>query len=186
MRQAHRNGLRTSATMMYGMGEGSEPRVEHLQRVRDLQDETGGLTAFISWTFQHEHTDMADVPETFAHEYLKVLAVSRLFLDNITHIQTSWVTQGKKIGQLGLTFGADDMGSIMIEENVVSAAGTSYRMSQDEMEQLITSAGFTPRQRSNLYERFFTRDDTSEAAARYRGTLTPENRELVSPLPVIS
>ena len=186
MRQAHRNGLRTSATMMYGMGEGSEPRVEHLQRVRDLQDETGGLTAFISWTFQHEHTDMADVPETFAHEYLKVLAVSRLFLDNITHIQTSWVTQGKKIGQLGLTFGADDMGSIMIEENVVSAAGTSYRMSQDEMEQLITSAGYTPRQRSNLYGRFFTRDDTSEAAARYRGTLTPENRELVSPLPVIS
>jgi cyclic dehypoxanthinyl futalosine synthase len=186
MRQAHRNELRTSATMMYGMGEGSEPRVEHLQRVRDLQDETGGLTAFISWTFQHEHTDMADVPETFAHEYLEVLAVSRLFLDNITHIQTSWVTQGKKIGQLGLTFGADDMGSIMIEENVVSAAGTSYRMSQDEMEQLITSAGYTPRQRSNLYERFFTRDDTSPAALRYRGALTPENRELASPLPVIS
>ncbi|MGB6362397.1 MAG: hypothetical protein WBG64_06980, partial [Thermoanaerobaculia bacterium] len=140
----------------------------------------------ISWTFQHEHTDMADVPETFAHEYLKVLAVSRLFLDNITHIQTSWVTQGKKIGQLGLTFGADDMGSIMIEENVVSAAGTSYRMSQDEMEQLITSAGYTPRQRTNLYGRFVTRDDTSEAALRYRGALTPENRELVSPLPVIS
>ena len=186
MRQAHRNELRTSATMMYGMGEGFEPRVEHLQRIRDLQDETGGLTAFISWTFQHEHTDMADVPETFAHEYLKVLAVSRLFLDNITHIQTSWVTQGKKIGQLGLTFGADDMGSIMIEENVVSAAGTSYRMSQDEMEQLITSAGYTPRQRTNLYERFVTRDDTSEAALRYRGALTPENRELVSPLPVIS
>ncbi len=186
MRQAHRNELRTSATMMYGMGEGSEPRVEHLQRVRDLQDETGGLTAFISWTFQHEHTDMADVPETFAHEYLEVLAVSRLFLDNITHIQTSWVTQGKKIGQLGLTFGADDMGSIMIEENVVSAAGTSYRMSQDEMEQLITSAGYTPRQRTNLYERFVTREDTSAAALRYRGALTPENRELASPLPVIS
>jgi len=186
MRQAHRNELRTSATMMYGMGEGFEPRVEHLQRIRDLQDETGGLTAFISWTFQHEHTDMADVPETFAHEYLKVLAVSRLFLDNITHIQTSWVTQGKKIGQLGLTFGADDMGSIMIEENVVSAAGTSYRMSQDEMEHLITAAGFNPRQRTNLYERFVTRDDTSEAALRYRGALTPENRELASPLPVIS
>jgi cyclic dehypoxanthinyl futalosine synthase len=186
MRQAHRNGLRTSATMMYGMGEGFEPRVEHLQRVRDLQDETGGLTAFISWTFQHEHTDMEDVPETFAHEYLKVLAVSRLFLDNITHIQTSWVTQGKKIGQLGLTFGADDMGSIMIEENVVSAAGTSFRMSQDEMEQLITSAGYTPRQRTNLYERFVSRDDTAETALRYRNALTPENRELASPLPVIS
>jgi cyclic dehypoxanthinyl futalosine synthase len=186
MRQAHRNGLRTSATMMYGMGEGFEPRVEHLQRVRDLQDETGGLTAFISWTFQHEHTDMEDVPETFAHEYLKVLAVSRLFLDNITHIQTSWVTQGKKIGQLGLTFGADDMGSIMIEENVVSAAGTSFRMSRDEMEQLITSAGYTPRQRTNLYERFVSRDDTAETALRYRNALTPENRELASPLPVIS
>ena len=186
MRQAHRNGLRTSATMMYGMGEGLEPRVEHLERVRDLQDETGGLTAFISWTFQHDHTDMEDVPETFAHEYLKVLAVSRLFLDNITHIQTSWVTQGKKIGQLGLTFGADDMGSIMIEENVVSAAGTSYRMSQDEMEHLITSAGYTPRQRTNLYERFVTRDDTAESALRYRNALTPENRELASPLPVIS
>jgi cyclic dehypoxanthinyl futalosine synthase len=186
MRQAHRNELRTSATMMYGMGEDLEPRVEHLQRVRDLQDETGGFTAFISWTFQHEHTDMADVPETYAHEYLKVLAVSRLFLDNITHLQSSWVTQGKKIGQLGLTFGADDMGSIMIEENVVSAAGTSYRMSQDEMEQLIASAGYTPRQRTNLYERFVTRDDTSASAQRYRHALTPENRELASPLAVIS
>jgi len=121
MRQAHANDLRTSATMMYGMGEPLEARIEHLQRVRDLQDETGGFTAFISWTFQHEHTDMQDVPETFAHEYLKTLAVSRLFLDNIQHLQSSWVTQGKKIGQLGLMFGADDMGSIMIEENVVSA-----------------------------------------------------------------
>ena len=102
MRQAHANGLRTSATMMYGMGEPLEARVEHLQRVRDLQDETGGFTAFISWTFQHEHTDMPEVPETYAHEYLKTLAVSRLFLDNIQHLQTSWVTQGKKIGQLGL------------------------------------------------------------------------------------
>ena len=101
MRQAHRNGLRTSATMMYGMGEALADRVEHFQRVRDLQDETGGFTAFISWTFQHEHTDMPDVPETYAEEYLRTLAVSRLFLDNIVHFQTSWVTQGKKIGQAG-------------------------------------------------------------------------------------
>ena len=104
--------------------------------MRDLQDETGGFTAFISWTFQHDHTEMQDVPETFAHEYLTTLAVSRLFFDNVKHLQTSWVTQGKKIGQLGLKFGADDMGSIMIEENVVSAAGTAYKMSQEEMELL--------------------------------------------------
>ncbi len=180
MRQAHANGLRTSATMMYGMGEPLAARVEHFQRIRDLQDETGGFTAFISWTFQHEHTEMQDVPETFAHEYLKVLAVSRLFLDNIAHFQTSWVTQGKKVGQLGLAFGADDMGSIMIEENVVSAAGTSYRMSQDEIEHLIASAGYEPRQRTNLYERFVTREDTTRLARQYAGALTPENRDLVS------
>ena len=185
MRQAHANGLRTSATMMYGMGEPLAARVEHLQRVRDLQDETSGFTAFISWTFQHEHTDMQDVPETYAHEYLKTLAVSRLFLDNIQHLQTSWVTQGKKIGQLGLKFGADDMGSIMIEENVVSAAGTAYRMSQDEMEQLISSAGFEPRQRTNLYERLVTREDTIELAERYRHALTPQNRDLASSLPIV-
>jgi cyclic dehypoxanthinyl futalosine synthase len=186
MRQAHAHGLRTSATMMYGMGEGLEPRVEHLQRVRDLQDETGGFTAFISWTFQHDHTDMEDVPETFADEYLKMLAVSRLFIDNITHFQTSWVTQGKKIGQLGLKFGADDMGSIMIEENVVSAAGTAYRMSQEEMEHLIESAGYTPRQRTNLYERLVSREDTAELAARYSHALTAQNRDLASSLPIVT
>jgi cyclic dehypoxanthinyl futalosine synthase len=188
MRQAHRNGLRTSATMMYGMGEPWVTRVEHFQRIRDLQDETGGFTAFISWTFQHEHTDMQDVPETYAEEYLRTLAVSRLFLDNIVHFQTSWVTQGKKIGQVALAFGADDMGSIMIEENVVSSAGTHYRMSQDEMEHLITSAGYIPKQRTNLYERLVTREDTAETARRYRHALTPQNRDLVSSalLPVLS
>jgi cyclic dehypoxanthinyl futalosine synthase len=187
MRQAHANDLRTSATMMYGMGEGLEARVEHLQRVRDQQDETGGFTAFISWTFQHDHTELEHLPEIFAHEYLTTLAVSRLFIDNIQHFQTSWVTQGKKIGELGLSFGADDMGSIMIEENVVSAAGTSFRMSQDEMEHLISSAGYQPRQRTNLYERYVTRDDTAEAAAKYRGALTAQNRDLASsPLPVLS
>jgi cyclic dehypoxanthinyl futalosine synthase len=185
MRQAHRNGLRTSATMMYGMGEPLVARVEHFQRIRDLQDETGGFTAFISWTFQREHTEMPEVPETYADEYLKTLAVSRLFIDNVTHFQTSWVTQGKKIGQAALHFGADDMGSIMIEENVVSAAGTAYQMSQEEMERLITAAGYTPKQRTNLYERLVSRDDTAATAARYRNALTPAHRELASPLPVV-
>lgn len=187
MRQAHRNGLRTSATMMYGMGETIEARIEHFQRVRDLQDETEGFTAFISWTFQHDHTEMPEVPETYAEEYLRTLAVSRLFLDNVVHFQTSWVTQGKKIGQIALSFGADDMGSIMIEENVVASAGTHYRMSQDEMEHLITSAGYKPRQRTNLYERLVTREDTAEMARKYRRSLTPANRDLVSSalLPVL-
>ena len=185
MRQAHRNGLRTTATMMYGMGEELAARVEHLQRVRDLQDETGGFTAFISWTFQHEHTDMPEMPEVYAHEYLKNLAVSRLFLDNVQHLQSSWVTQGKKIGQLGLAFGADDMGSIMIEENVVSAAGAHYKMSQDEMEHLLRAAGYEPRQRTNLYERFVTREETAELARKYRHALTAENRAFVSPLAVV-
>jgi cyclic dehypoxanthinyl futalosine synthase len=182
MRQAHRNGLRTSATMMYGMGEALEARVEHFQRVRDLQDSTGGFTAFISWTFQQEHTDLKQdaVPIVYAEEYLRTLAVSRLFIDNVTHFQTSWVTQGKKIGQAGLRFGADDMGSIMIEENVVAAAGTAYRMTQDEMEHLIAAAGYQPRQRSNLYERWITRDDTAATALRYRGSLTAGNLELAS------
>jgi cyclic dehypoxanthinyl futalosine synthase len=186
MRQAHANGLRTSATMMYGMGEPLAARVEHLQRVRDLQDETGGFTAFISWTFQHEHTDMPEVPETLPLEYLRTLAVSRLFFDNVTHLQTSWVTQGKKIGQAALHFGADDMGSIMIEENVVSAAGTAYKMSQEEMERLITQAGFRPRQRTNLYERFVERADTEPLARRYRDALTPANRDLAPALPVVA
>ena len=188
MRQAHRNGLRTSATMMYGMGETIEARIEHIQRVRDLQDETGGFTAFISWTFQHEHTDLPDIPETYAEEYLRTLAVTRLFFDNVVHLQTSWVTQGKKIGQLALSFGADDMGSIMIEENVVSSAGTAYRMSQDEMEHLIESAGYIPKQRTNLYERIVTREDTADLAKQYRHALTPANRDLASGalLPVVS
>jgi cyclic dehypoxanthinyl futalosine synthase len=130
---------------------------------------------------------MPDVPETFAEEYLRTLAVSRLFFDNIVHFQTSWVTQGKKIGQTALAFGADDMGSIMIEENVVSSAGTSYRMSQDEMEHLIRAAGYTPKQRTNLYERIVTRDDVAEQARKYRNALTPANRDLVSSalLPVL-
>jgi len=186
MRQAHKNGLRTTATMMYGMGEPVATRVRHMERVRELQDETGGFTAFISWTFQHHHTEMEHVPETYAHEYLKTLAVSRLLIDNIQHFQTSWVTQGKKIDQLALQFGADDMGSIMIEENVVSAAGTAFVMSQAEMEHLIRSAGYEPAQRTNLYERLVSREDTAELAAKYRRALTPEHQGLASRLPVVA
>ncbi len=188
MRQAHANGLRTSATMMYGLGENLAARAEHFQRIRDLQDETGGFTAFISWTFQQDHTDLESerIPEVYADEYLRTLAVSRLFIDNVDHFQTSWVTQGKKIGQAALNFGADDMGSIMIEENVVAAAGTSYRMSQEEMEHLISAAGYEPRQRTNLYERHVSRQDTAEMASRYRGSVTVENQDRAPSLPVLS
>ena len=179
--------LNEAKNLIRGQIENVPWQVEHIQRIRDLQDETGGFTAFISWTFQHENTEMPDVPETFADEYLRTLAVTRLFFDNVQHLQTSWVTQGKKIGQAALAWGADDMGSIMIEENVVSAAGTAYKMSQDEMERLITSAGYQPRQRTNLYERLVSREETAEAAARYRHALTAENRALApSPLQVVA
>ena len=119
----HELGGRSTATMMFGHVETVAERVEHFERVRQLQDQTGGFTAFISWTFQPDHTDMADVPTAGAFEYLKTQAISRLYLDNVPNIQSSWVTQGAKIGQLGLYFGANDMGSLMIEENVVSVGG---------------------------------------------------------------
>ena len=173
--------------MMFGTGEDLSARVEHLQRIRDLQDETGGFTAFIAWTFQHENTELPDVPETFAHEYLTTVAVARLFLDNIAHLQSSWVTQGKKIGQAALAFGADDMGSIMIEENVVSAAGAHHQMTQDEMEHLIRAAGYEPKQRTNLYERFVTREDTAALAHQYRHALSPARRDpAAAALPVVA
>ena len=152
-RAAHDLSLRTTATMMFGVGEPISARVEHLERVRELQDATGGFTAFIPWTFQEENTDLeGEVEPAGGYDYLRTLAISRLALDNFTHVQGSWVTQGPKIGQLSLFFGADDLGSIMLEENVVAAAGVSWRMTQGEMERLITSAGFTPRQRRTLYE----------------------------------
>jgi cyclic dehypoxanthinyl futalosine synthase len=152
-RQAHLQRMRTTATMMFGVGEPFAARVEHLLRVRDLQDETGGFTAFIPWTFQEENTAMqGEVEPSGGYDYLRTLALSRLALDNITHVQGSWVTQGPKIGQLSLFFGADDLGSIMLEENVVAAAGASWRMTQAEMERLIAAAGFTPRQRRTLYD----------------------------------
>jgi cyclic dehypoxanthinyl futalosine synthase len=148
----HELGGRSTATMMFGHIETLEERVEHLERVRQLQDETGGLTAFISWTFQPEHTDMADVPPAGAFEYLRTQALSRLYLDNVANIQSSWVTQGAKIGQIALYFGANDMGSLMIEENVVASAGTVYYLSLDEIRRAIREAGYVPRQRNVFYE----------------------------------
>jgi len=168
MREAHRIGMRTSITMMFGHIETIPERIEHLRLVRELQDETGGFTAFITWTFQPENTplgrmrqfppDYAGEPDgrhlllAGAHEYLRMLALSRLFLDNIDNVQSSWVTQGPAIGQLALFFGANDMGSVMMEENVVSAAGTTFRLSEPEIRSLITDAGWRPAKRNCYYQ----------------------------------
>ncbi|HEX8853558.1 MAG TPA: cyclic dehypoxanthinyl futalosine synthase [Pyrinomonadaceae bacterium] len=153
MRAVHRVGLRSTATMMFGIGDRTEHRVRHLQRVRDLQDETGGFTAFIPWTFQRENTALGRriKDEPTGMDYLKMLSVSRLFLDNVEHIQSSWLTQGLRLGQVALRFGADDMGSIMIEENVVSAAGASNHADEQMLRYLIREAGFRPQQRDILY-----------------------------------
>lgn len=148
----HELGGRSTATLMFGHIETVEERIEHLERVRQLQDETGGFTAFISWTFQPDHTDMADVPAAGAFEYLKTQAITRIYLDNVPNIQSSWVTQGAKIGQLGLFFGANDMGSLMIEENVVSSAGTVHHLTLEEIKRCIREAGYVPRQRNVFYE----------------------------------
>jgi cyclic dehypoxanthinyl futalosine synthase len=151
-RQWHLLGGRSTATMMFGHIETLAERVEHLERVRQLQDETGGFTAFICWTFQPEHTEMADVTPAGPFAYLKTQAVARLYLDNVPNIQSSWVTQGRDIGQLALLFGANDMGSLMIEENVVSAAGTVHHLTLDQMTSAIAELGFVPRRRNVFYE----------------------------------
>jgi cyclic dehypoxanthinyl futalosine synthase len=145
-------GGRSTATMMFGHIETLAERIEHLERLRQLQDETGGFTAFICWSFQPEHTQMADIPPAGSFEYLKTQAVSRLYLDNFPNIQSSWVTQGLKIGQLALLFGANDMGSLMIEENVVAEAGTVHYLTLNEIRSAIEELGYTPRQRNVLYE----------------------------------
>jgi cyclic dehypoxanthinyl futalosine synthase len=155
MREAHRLGISTTATMMYGHVETLAERVEHMRKIRELQDETGGFRAFISWTFQDDGNRLGDkvpvsaMPTSF--DYLLTQAVSRIYLDNVDHIQSSWVTQGMKIGQVALSFGADDMGSVMMEENVVSAAGTTHRTSTEELVHLIRSLGKVPVQRDTLY-----------------------------------
>jgi cyclic dehypoxanthinyl futalosine synthase len=150
MRQAHLLGMPTTATMMFGSLETQEEIVQHLMRVRDLQDETKGFTAFIPWTYQPGNTELGGRPAT-AVEYLKVLALSRIMLDNFSNIQASWVTQGAKIAQVALEFGANDFGSTMIEENVVAAAGVSFRMTRQEIVNIIKDAGYSPAQRDTIY-----------------------------------
>jgi cyclic dehypoxanthinyl futalosine synthase len=151
MRIAHELGLNSSATMMFGHVETVEDRIEHLERIRELQDQTGGFTAFICWTFQPENVVLKATPVGSA-EYLRMQALSRIYLDNIDNIQSSWVTQGPKIGQIALRYGANDFGSVMMEENVVSKAGTSFRITRDEIEYLISEAGYEPHTRNNWYE----------------------------------
>src|SRR4051812_38588457 len=150
MRGPHGLGLNSSATMMFGHVETVEDRIEHLQRLRELQDETGGFTAFICWTFQPEHTKLRAEP-VGSSEYLRMQALSRIYLDNFENVQSSWVTQGPKIGQLALKYGANDFGSVMMEENVVSSAGTSFRLAATEIERLITEAGYEARRRDTWY-----------------------------------
>jgi cyclic dehypoxanthinyl futalosine synthase len=154
---AHKLGMRTTATMMFGCGETLEQRVAHLEIVRRIQDETGGFTAFIPWSFQRENTSLGRFvkEEATGVEYLKTLAVSRLYLENVLNVQSSWVTQGLKTCQVGLKFGGNDVGSIMIEENVVSAAGARNHASEEELRRIIRDAGFVPKQRDTLYRTYF-------------------------------
>jgi cyclic dehypoxanthinyl futalosine synthase len=156
-RTAHKLGVRTTATMMFGTGETMEHRLNHLEHIRQLQDETGGFTAFIPWSFQREGTSLGRFvkEEATAVEFLKMLALSRIYLDNVCNIQTSWVTPGLKVCQMGLRFGGNDVGSIMIEENVVSQAGANYHASEEDLRRLIRDAGFVPKQRDTLYRTYY-------------------------------
>jgi cyclic dehypoxanthinyl futalosine synthase len=156
-RTCHSLGIHTTATMMFGAGETIEERMNHFELVRQMQEESGMFTAFIPWSFQRENTSLGRFvkEEATAVEYLKMLALSRIYLDNILNIQSSWVTPGLKTCQLGLRFGGNDVGSIMIEENVVSAAGAHHRASEEELRRLIRDAGFVPKQRDTLYRRYF-------------------------------
>ena len=167
-RAAHSLGMRTTATMMFGCGEDYRHRVNHFEQVRRIQEDTGGFTAFIPWMFAPENTSLGKrVPEATAVDYLKTLAISRLYLNNIDHIQSSWLTPGIKICQLGLQFGADDVGSILIEENVVYAAGVRNRTNEAELRRIITDAGYMPAQRDTLYRSYIlkSRPTVAEAAA---------------------
>jgi cyclic dehypoxanthinyl futalosine synthase len=156
-RTAHQLGMRTTATMMFGCGETIEQRMNHFDLIRNLQEETGGFTAFIPWTFQRENTSLGRFvkEEATGVEYLKTLAISRLYLENFLNVQSSWVTQGLKTCQVGLRFGGNDVGSIMIEENVVSQAGARNRASEEDLRRIIRDAGFIPKQRDTLYRAYF-------------------------------
>jgi cyclic dehypoxanthinyl futalosine synthase len=151
MEIAHGMGLSSSATMMFGHVETIEDRLEHLRRLRELQDRTHGFTAFICWTFQNENTRLK-LPSVGAHEYLRMQALARIFLDNFDNVQASWVTQGPQIGQIALKYGANDFGSVMMEENVVSSAGTTFRIDEATMQRLIRELGYEPHRRNNWYE----------------------------------
>jgi cyclic dehypoxanthinyl futalosine synthase len=165
-RTAHALGMRTTATMMFGCGEEYRHRVNHLERLRRIQEDTGGFTAFIPWIFAPENTPLGKkVQETTAFDYLKTLAISRLYLDNIDHIQSSWLTPGIKICQVGLQFGADDVGSILIEENVVYAAGVRNRTNEGELRRIISDAGYVPAQRDTLYRSYIWKPATAAAQA---------------------
>ncbi len=176
MRVWHELGGRSTATMMFGHVETLAERIDHFDCLRQLQDETGGFTAFICWTFQPDNTDMADIPPAGSFEYLKTQAVSRLFLDNFPNIQSSWVTQGRKIGQLALLFGANDMGSLMIEENVVAEAGTVHYLNLQQIRNAISELGYVPRQRNVFYE---LTNETQEQMA------IQANRQVAAPLTVL-
>lgn len=183
MREAHQQGLQTTATMMFGHEETHAHRLEHLFAVRALQDETGGFTAFIPWSFQPAHTAIHARPVT-APEYLRILALSRLVLDNVDNIQVSWVTMGPKVAQLALYFGGNDFGSTMIEENVVRAAGVSFRLSCDEIHRLVRGAGFIPAQRRMDYTILHRFD--AEAAPRKKTTSTSNARHPNPPCPEVN
>ena len=180
MRDAHRAGLRTTATMMYGTVETDEERLEHLLRLRALQDETGGFTAFITWSYQPDHTELGG-SEATGLDYLRTLAMARIVLDNFDNLQASWVTQGGKVGQLSLAYGANDMGSVMIEENVVRAAGASYCMDEPEIVRNIEDAGFAPKRRNMHYEIWAIRCSGNGRAADARTRPRPPGRRHVRP-----
>jgi cyclic dehypoxanthinyl futalosine synthase len=152
MECAHGLGMKTTATMMFGHIETVEQRLQHLLRIRELQERTAGFTAFIPWSFQPQNTTLQAAPAT-AVDYLRTLAISRLVLDNVRNLQVSWVTMGSGVAQVALQFGANDFGSTMIEENVVAAAGVKHRLSVEEIREIITDAGYEPRQRNTFYER---------------------------------
>jgi cyclic dehypoxanthinyl futalosine synthase len=168
-REAHKLGMRTTATMMFGCGEEYRHRVNHLERLRRIQEDSGGFTAFIPWIFAPENTPLGKkVNETTAFDYLKTLAISRVYLDNIDHVQSSWLTPGIKICQVGLQFGADDVGSILIEENVVYAAGVRNRTNEQELRRIISDAGYIPAQRDTLYTSYILKNPPIPDAARKR------------------
>lgn len=172
----HQLGGRSTATMMFGHVETLAERIEHLERLRQLQDETGGFTAFICWTFQPDHTDMADIARAGSFEYLKTNAVARLYLDNFANLQSSWVTQGLKVGQMAMLYGANDMGSLMIEENVVAQTGTVHHLSLAQIRGAISDLGYEPRQRNVFYE----------LAAHDAGSVVPHSRQNQHGLPIVS